>query len=167
MEMSPILSPSGEPVFTAGGKHSWKVAEHRGYVASLEWARRRRTTLAMLVIWPAGNILTVGAPSPGMWAISRNVISQFVGFDRDGKCTGSASEHCYAEALEAMPLLGKDRNDKAAFSALVDTVIRFAPDLVTMPAAPPRLRNELKGEAMWDVSASHKSSGKTIHEVSV
>ena len=79
MEMSTILSPSGEPVFTAGGNHAWKVAEHRGFVASLEWARRRRTTLAMLVIWPAGNILTVGAPSPGMWAISRNVISQFVG----------------------------------------------------------------------------------------
>lgn len=165
--MSAVLSPMGEPMFTAGGRHAWKVAEYRGYVASLEWARRRRKMLAMLVIWPASNVFTrPDAPTPGMWAISRNVISEFVGFDRDGKCTGSASQHCFREALEAMPLLGKDRNDKQAFLALVDVVVKFAPDLALMPAAPPRVREDLKGVAMWDVTATNKNTGKTINEAS-
>jgi hypothetical protein len=160
----------GEPLFTAGGSASWKTMEHRGFVVSLEWARRRRKMLAMMVIWPAGLMTSgsvFGVASSGMWAISRNVISEFVGFDRDGKCTGSGSRALYAEALEAMPLLGKDRNDKQAFLALVDTVIRFAPDLVLMPAAPPRVREELKGDAMWDVKATIRDSGKTISEASV
>lgn len=166
MQISPVLSPSGEPLFTAGGRHAWKVAEHRGWVASLEWARRRRKTMRMLVIWPASNVFMVGA-RPGMWAISEAVISTFVGFDRDGKCTGSGSTDLYREALEALPMLGKDRSDKQAFLSLVDTVIKYAPDLVLMPAAPPRVRNELKSDPMWDVSAVKKSTGKTISEASV
>lgn len=165
MEMSPLVAPTGEPVFTAGGRHAWKVAEYRGYVASLEWARRRRKMLAMLVIWPASNVFTrPDAPTPGMWAISRNVITEFVGFDKDGKCTGSASQHCFREALEAMSLLGKDRNDKQAFLALVDVVVKFAPELVGMPVAPAWVKEETKGLAMWEVAAKNKATDKIITE---
>lgn len=167
MQVSPVLSPSGEPIFTAGGESAWKTAEYRGWVVSFEWARRRRKYKAMLVIWPAANILALNAVKPGMWAISRETISSFVGFDRDDKCTGSGSVDLYREAREALPMLGKDVNDKQAFLSLVDTVIRFAPDLATMPAAPPRVKKQLAGEAMWEVSATHKASGKTISEVSV
>lgn len=167
LDMSPILSPSGEPLFRAGGEASWKTAEHRGWVVSFEWARRRRKFKAMLVIWPAANVFAVSAIKPGMWAISRETMTDFVGFDSDGKCTGSASADLYREALEALPMLGKDRNDKQAFLSLVDTVIRFAPDLATMPAAPPRVRQKLAGEPIWEVSATHKNSGKTISEASV
>ncbi len=167
MEMSSILAPSGDPVFVAGGPTAWKVAEYRGWVVSLEWARRRRKTKALMVIWPAKNILAPTAVAPGMWAIAREVMVDFVGFDSDGKCTGSASDALYEEAIEALPLLGKDRNDKQAFLSLVDTVIRFAPDLVLMPAAPRAVRQALAGDAVWDVSATDKNSGKTLSEVSI
>jgi len=166
MNVSPVLSPSGEPIFQAGGDTSWKTCEHRGWVVSFEWARRGRKVKAVIVIWPAVNIFSLSAIKAGMWTISREVMSEFVGFDRDGKCTGSASEHLYREALAALPMLGKDSNDKQAFISLVDTVIRFAPDLALMPAAPPAVRKELKGEALWDITATNKNTGKTISEMS-
>jgi hypothetical protein len=170
MNVSPILSPSGEPVFTAGGKHAWKTAEHRGYRVSLEWAKSGRNTRCVLVIWsaPIQHIHTFGRePANGLWVIAKNAIHQFVGFDKDDHCTGGASEHCLRECLEAMPILGKDRNDKQAFVALVDTVIRFAPELVHMPVAPLHVKRELADEAMWEVTATNKNTGKTISEASV
>lgn len=167
MQMSPVLSPSGEPIFTAGGNAAWKTAEYRGWVVSFEWARRRRKLKAMMVIWPAANILAPSAVQAGMWAISRDAVTAFVGFDRDNKCTGGASTDLYREALEALPMLGKDKNDKQAFLSLVDTVIRFAPDLALMPAAPKVVRQALIQPAMWDVSATNKNTGKTISEASI
>lgn len=168
MNVSPILSPSGEPVFTAGGKHAWKTFEHRGYRVSLEWARSGRHTRCVMVIWSAPNILHRGGePSTGMWVIAKNAIYEFVGFGKDDKCTGTESEHCRKECLEALPILGKDRNDKQAFLALVDTVIRFAPDLVHMPPAPLRVKQELADPAMWEITATNKNTGQTIREASV
>jgi hypothetical protein len=121
-----------------------------------------------MVIWSAPNILSNGGePSTGMWAIAKSAIQEFVGFDKNDKCTGGASTFCYEQALEAMPLLGKDRNDKQAFIALVDTVIKFAPDLVHMPVAPLRVKRELADEAMWEITATNKNTGKTISEASV
>lgn len=167
MEMSPVLSPSGEPIFTAGGNHAWKVATHRGWVVSLEWAKTRRKHVALMVIWPEGNILSPGAVANGMWAISRNCITEFVGFTKEDKCTGTASVHCIREATEALPILGKDRNDKQALLSLVDAVIKFAPDLVLMPVAPPCIRKELNGPALWEVTAKDKNTGKVIAEAEV
>ncbi len=167
MELSPVLSPEGLPMWSAGGRHAWKTEEYRGYGVSLEWVGRGRRAQACMVIWPASNVFTRGSASEGMWIIGRRAISEFVGFDRDGKCTGSASEHCYRECLEALDALGKERTDKQAFLALVDTVIKFAPELALMPATPPHVRRELAGEAMWDVTASNKNSGKTLSEASI
>ena len=61
----------------------------------------------------------------------------------------------------------EDSNDKHALNALVDTVCRFAPDLVSMPPAPQSLRKALRGQAMWDVVATNKVTGKTLAEASV
>ena len=167
MQLSPIQSPDGLPMWSAGGQHAWKTYEHRGYVVSLEWVGNHRQARKCMVIWPVSNVFTAGTTSDGMWVISERAITQFVGFNRDDKCTGSVSEHCTRECREALPLLGKDRNDKHALNALIDTVCRYAPDLVTMPPAPQSLRKELRGQAMWDVVASNKSTGKTLAEVSV
>ena len=167
MELSPLVSPSGDPIFTAGGATAWKTAEYRGYVASLEWTRRRRKFMPTLVIWPATNIFTVSATKPGMWAITRDCMTEFVGFDRDGHCTGSASEHCYREAYEALTVLGKDRNDRQAFVALVDVVLRFGPELIRMPVAPKAVKLALMDQAIWDVATTNKSTGKTIDEASI
>lgn len=168
MNVSPIISPDGEQVFTAGGADAWRQFQHRGFVVSLEWARRRRTFLKMMVIWKAGSLLSVGtAVKPGMWAISSRAIVDFVGFNREGRCNGSASEHCFREALAAMPELGLDPNDKHGFTALVDTVVKFAPDLMMMPIAPKAVKREMTGEAIWEVTATNKHTGKTISEAAV
>lgn len=165
MKRSPILDPSGQPVYTAGGQEAWKTAEHRGYIVSLEWVvGRRRKAAPVMVIWPAGNILTVGSTAPGMWAIGRRAITEFVGFNRDDKCTGGPSAHCVRECVEALPILGKDRNDKQAALALIDTVVKFAPDLVRMPVTPDWLQRKHKPRPMWEITATNKASGKTISE---
>lgn len=167
MRLSPVLSPQGTPVWSAGGGHAWRTFEHRGFVVSLEWVGDHRRARKCMVIWPASNILTAKGVGAGMWVISERAIVQFVGFNRDDKCTGSVSEHCHREAAQALPLLGKDANDRHALMALIDTVVKFAPELVGMPVAPAALRRELRGQAMWDVVASNKNTGKTLSEASV
>jgi len=166
MHLSPIRSPDGRPMFSAGGAEAWKTFTHRGFVVSLEWVGDYRRSAPCLCIWPAGNVFVAGE-TPGIWVISRRAITEFVGFDRNGKCTGSASEHCYRECLEALPILGKDRNDKQAFTALVDCVIRFAPDLVHMPPAPLKVKRQLAGEAMFEITATNKGTGKVLSEVAI
>ena len=164
MQMSPVLSPAGQPVFTAGGNQAWKVAEHRGYVCSLEWIGQGKKAKPAMVIWSASNVLQAGTESLGMWAILRTAITEFVGFDKDGRCTGSVSEHCLREAKAAMPLLGKDPNDKQAHLALCDVVLKFAEQLVHMPVAPREIRKQLETPPMWQVKAQIKETGKVIHE---
>ena len=119
-----------------------------------------------MVIWNASGVTLPGVKA-GMWAISRKAITEFVGFTREGKCTGSASEHCYREVQEALPMLGKDRWDKHAFLALVDCVIKFAPELVAMPVAPKIVRKSIEAAPMFEVTATNKSSGKVISEATV
>lgn len=166
MHLSPILTPDGRPMFSAGGDNAWKTFEHRGYVVSLEWVGDHRRSAPCMCIWPASNVFVSGEGA-GIWTISRRAISEFVGFNRDGKCTGSASEHCYRECLEALEILGKDRNDKNAFTALVDCVIKFAPELVLMPPTPKRIKRAMAGEAMWEITATNKETGKVIREAAV
>ena len=167
MQLSPIQTPSGEPMWSAGGQHAWRTFEHRGYVVSLEWVGDHRRARKCMVIWPASPLVTINKASDGMWVISERAITQFVGFTRDDKCTGGVSEHCERECREALPLLGKDGNDRHALLALIDTVARFAPDLVGMPPAPVAVRKQMRGEAMWEVVASNKSSGKVLSEAEV
>lgn len=166
MQLSPVLSPDGRPLFSAGGEQAWKTFEHRGFVVSLEWVGDHRRALPCLCIWPASNIFVAGEGC-GIWVISRRAIGEFVGFDGNDKCTGSASEHCYRECLEALTILGKDRNDKQSFLALVDCVVRFAPELIHMPPAPKRIKRDLSGEAMFEVTATNKNTGKVISEAVV
>jgi hypothetical protein len=102
-----------------------------------------------------------------MWVISRRAITEFVGFNKDDKCTGSISEHCIREATESLPILGKDANDKAALTALCDVVLKFAPDLVHMPVTPKDVRAELDNPPLWEISATNKATGKVIQETEV
>lgn len=102
MRLSPVLSPSGEPMFSAGGGEAYKVAVKHGYVISLEWVNLGKHIRAAMCIWPASNVFVTGE-GQGIWTITRNCISEFVGFNKDDKCTGGASEHCFREAKLAMP----------------------------------------------------------------
>jgi hypothetical protein len=166
MQLSPILTPDSRPMWSAGGDHAWKTFEHRGFVVSLEWVGNHRRAAPCMCIWSASNVFVSGEGN-GIWVISRRAITEFIGFTNDGRCTGGASEHCYREALAALEVLGKDANDKQAFLALVDCVVRFAPELVHMPPTPRSIRREMAGQAMWEVTAKDKNTGKVISEAAV
>ena len=166
MHISPLISPSGEPMFTVGHERSWKQASYRGFNVSLEWVGNGRKSDACMCIWPESNVFVPGS-TPGIWLIGRRAITEFVGFTGDDKATGSASTHCLRECREALPMLGKDVNDKNALNALIDVVIRFAPDLVLMPAVPVSIRTDAAGQKLWDLTASDKNTGKVLSEVSV
>ena len=70
-------------------------------------------------------------------------------------------------AERSLSMLGKDRWDKHAFFALVDCVIKFAPELVAMPVAPKIVRKSIEAAPMFEVTATNKSSGKVISEATV
>ena len=166
MNISPVLSPSGEPMFSVGGNQAYKTAVKHGYVVSLEWIRLGKHIRAAMCIWPASNVFVTGE-GQGIWTITRNCITEFVGFNKDDKCTGGPSKHCFREAREALPLLGKDVNDKAALHELVDVVVTFAPELVLMPATPKHIKQALDTPAMWEVTATNKDTGKVLNEAEV
>lgn len=166
MKISPVLSPDGRPMWSAGGRHSHKVHEHKGYICSLEWVGEGKRAMPAMVIWPASNVFVTGEGN-GMWVIGRRAITEFIGFDSNLKCTGSISEHCLREARESLPVLGKDRNDKNALHALCDVVLKFAPDLVRMPVTPKDVRKDLELDPMWTVQAKDKTTGRVINEMEV
>lgn len=166
MKLSPILSPDGRPMFTAGGGHAWKTAVKHGFVVSLEWVGEGKKSYPAMVIWPASNVFVAG-DGAGMWCISRRCITDFVGFNTNDKCTGGPSDHCFREARQALPILGKDPNDKEALVDLVDVVVTFAQELVHMPVAPKEIKAKLDNPAMWDVTTKIKGTNKIIDEVAV
>jgi hypothetical protein len=166
MKLSPILSPDGRPIFSMGGSQAYKTHHHRGFIVSLEWVGQGHKSYAAMVIWPESNVSVAGEGS-GAWCIARKVISQFVGFTADGKCTGGPSEDLIREARESLAILGKDSNDKQALTALVDAVVTYAPDLVLMPATPKIVKQQLDDSPMWEVKATIKETGKVINEAMV
>jgi len=166
MNISPILSPDGRPMFSVGGPTSYKTAVKHGFVVSLEWIKLGRHIRAAMCIWPASNVFVTGE-GQGIWTITRNAITDFVGFNKDNKCTGGPSEHCLREAKEALSILGKDPNDRAALFELVDVVVTFAPELVLMPATPKQVKKQLEDPAMWEVQATNKDTGKVLSEAEV
>jgi hypothetical protein len=139
MNFNGNLSTDGRPIFSMGGNLAWKVRSHRGYVVSLEWVNKGKQTNPCMVIWPERT--GSNAVEAGAWCISRRVITNFVGLDANGKCTGRPSEHLIREARLSLNMLDKDQGDEQALSALVDAVVQFAPELVLMPAIP-RVANE-------------------------
>jgi hypothetical protein len=140
MRLSENLTPDGRPIFSMGGNQAWRTYNHLGYVVSLEYVGTGRKSYAAMVIWPERTSLADDVEA-GAWCISRRVITNFVGFDANGKCTGRPSEHLIREARLSLNTLGKDQGDEQALSALVDAVVQFAPELVLMPAIP-RVANE-------------------------
>ncbi len=140
MNFNGNLSTDGRPIFNMGGAQAWKVRGHRGYVVSLEYVGSGRKSYAAMVIWPERTSLADDVEA-GAWCISRRVITNFVGFDANGKCTGRPSEHLIREARLSLNTLGKDQGDEQALGALVNAVVQFAPELVLMPAIP-RVANE-------------------------
>lgn len=169
MEVSPFLSPAGEAVFKFGGPHAHSVHALHGWVCSLEWTKERRRFIRSLVIWPApGSLAMPGSIASGAWTITDSAVTELLDVDRDGKATGRfRMPFAEEQARQALPILGKDPNDREALRSLLDVVMRFGPDVYTIPVAPRAAREALAGAPMWDIRARAKSNGKVISEASV
>lgn len=153
MHLSPIESSDGRKMWSVGGTKAWKTFEYKGFHVSLEWAGRVGKAQAVMCIWPATNVFVPGSSEAGVWVIGRRAITDFVGFNANDKCTGGPSEHCWREAQQALPILGKDINDREALKALVDVVVKFAPELVLVPATPRELRKAFsKGDVAIELT---------------
>lgn len=171
MHLSPILDPiTGRRPWVFGGDDAWKQFNHRGFTVSIEWAvhETRRRTPPVMAIWARdGRIAGPTSGDGGTWVITRNCITDFVGFNSEGKCTGGASMHCMREAQQALTLMGKDPNDRHAFTALVDCVVKHAEQLVACPPTPVSLQQAYQPPPMWEITATNKSDGKTLSETEV
>lgn len=165
MRLSENLTPDGRPNFYMGGTQvdktnngrvffmadaagtqAYKTRSHRGYIVSLEWVGTGARTAPCMVIWPARTSLA-DAVEASAWCISRSAVSELVGFTTEGKCTGEASAHCNQEAREALPFLGKDQSDEQDLSSLVEALVKFAPELMLMPATPQPANEQAFSEA--------------------
>ncbi len=146
MNFNGNLSTDGRPIFSMGGNQAWKVRSHRGFIVSLEWVDTGTRAAPCIVIWRERTSLADDVEA-GAWCIGRRAIGEFVGFTTEGKCTGEATEHCIQEAREALPVLGKYQSDEQAMSALVEAVVKFAPELMLMPAKPQPVNEPAFSEA--------------------
>lgn len=168
MDISPILGPNGQPVFTIGGDLAHAVHTYRGWVCSLEWVKQRRRYLRVLVIWPEVPNALPGTTAPGAWTITESAVAELLDVDRFGKATGTFRQpFADGQARAALIVMGRDPNDRAAVSSLLDAVMRFGPDVFVMPHAPRQVQERLTGGAMWDVHARARATGRTIHEGAV
>lgn len=170
MELSPLLSPQGVPVFVAGGSKSFKTFEYKGLAVSFEWvaSERRGKSFRCLCIWRMANVFVKpgdGSATRGIWTISERDIANMLQAGPDGiKLTGGPSAYGRREALAALEVLGFDKNDRHALHAVLDVISQFATDLPRMPAVPRWMKEQVRKPPMWEVRAFNKESGKTISE---
>lgn len=180
MERSPVLNPQGMAVYLFGRQDTtWRQFQHRGLVVSLEWVKggRRKNPPRAMCIWRERPPLIVNAnenAERGTYVINQRAIQNYIEFNGNDKCTGGFNKHMLGECVEALPILGFDRNDRHALMALIDCIIKFGPDLMLMPPAGRSVRNALTDAPMMDVQAiqvpigyERASDGRVISEGSV
>lgn len=180
MERSPILNPQGTPVFLFGRQDTtWKQFQHRGLVVSLEWVKggRRKNPPRAMCIWREQSSLVVNPnenATRGTYVINQRAITQYIEFNRNDKCTGGFAKDMLPECIEALPIIGFDRNDRQALMALVDCIVKFGPELMLMPPAGRVIRQALTDNPMMDVQAiqvphgyERLSDGRVVSEGSI
>lgn len=172
MHVSPVLDPHGRPVFSAGGRHSWKTRQFRDFIVSFEWVigNGRKRHAPCICIWRATNVFAPGdGENRGIWTIGRRGYERLLGTRRGDsvRISGDPSPYLWQEAQAALPILGFDRNDRNALRNLVDCVIHCADDFNHMPVTPSWLMRKDAARAMWEVKAINKATGKTLSEAEV
>lgn len=147
-----VIGPTGRELFGLGGVRSYRQAEAKGYVVSLEWISGEPA----MVIWPAraGGDIEVGA-----FAICLSSAAVYA--DPSGKPT----DECFLRCAMALPDLGKALLH-IELNTLVDVVMQFMPDLLTMPPAPRDVRAADKGEKLWEITQKD-SHDKVLSEAVV
>ena len=178
MHRSPITDSLGQMAWQFGGQDAWKQFQHRGFTVSIEWAfgHSSRRLPPVMAIWASSGLLASPTARDGTWVISRSDIANFFR-DRDGgtdeegfgirKLTGGPTLYCHQQVREALPMLGKDPNDRQAFTALVDCVMQHGEWLARIPVAPVSQVRKNATPPMWEVTAINKATGKVMTEAEV
>jgi hypothetical protein len=178
MHRSPIADKDGNPVWNFGGDDAWRQFQHRGFTVSIEWCfgTSFRRLPPVMAIWSSSRLVTAPSTQDGTWAIARTDIANFFN-DREGstdeegfaqrKLTGGPSLYCLREAHNALVLLGKDPNDRQAFTALIDCVMTYGQHLAQIPVAPEARVRKRAAPPMWEITATNKATGKVISEAEV
>lgn len=150
-----IVDDAGRDIYQFGGNQAWKTTAFRGYIVILEWFVGRQSTEPMLVVQACSQ-----AGDAGAFGICLSSIGAYA--DPSGGPAPGALQLC----RDALPMLGKNVLDMEA-RALLDVVLRFAPDLINMPPAPLAMRREKPNRPLIEVELRDESSGKTQHEVAL
>lgn len=152
-----LVDAQNREVYTAGGSNAWHTTTYRGYTVILEWLVGAQSTEPMLYLRAARS-----GPNDGAFAICLSSIGAYA------DPSGGAAPGALDRARDALSGLGKNVIDMEA-RALLDVILRFAPDLINMPPAPMLVRRaELAtGAPRIDVEIRHESSGKTHSEVAI
>lgn len=142
-ELTPLLNADGLPVVRFGGAHAHKQRTVKGYVVSFEWCmdpddKHHRRVEPCIAIW------SDGLSREGAWVITRRGVMGFC--DQHNRPTPK----CFREAAEALPMLGYMALHNEIIR-LVDVVMDSVDDLVQMPSAPRALKEQLKGETIWEI----------------
>lgn len=172
MHVSPVLDPFGRPVYSVGGRHSWKTITFKDFSVSFEWVigSGNKRKAPCLCIWKTGNVFAPGdGGDRGIWTIGRRGYERLLGTRRGDpiKLSGDPSTYLFSEARKALPILGFDENDRNALRNLVDCVIHCAEDFNRMPVTPTFLMEKERSRAMWEVKAINKATGKVVTEAEV
>jgi hypothetical protein len=178
MHRSPITDSIGQLSWQFGGPDAWKQFQHRGFTVSIEWAygHTKRRLPPVIAIWASTALLASPTARDGTWVISRTDIANFFkdregGTDEEGfglrKLTGGPSLYCFQQVREALPLLGKDPNDRQAFQALVDCVMVHGEWLARIPVSPASEVRRRADPPMWEITATNKATGKVLSEAEV
>ena len=154
LNQSAIVSATGQAMFGVGGATSYATHEFKGYVVSLEWDLSEGTTEPVMLMWSqhAGR-------HAGVFGICLSSVGKYA------NPNGTPTDQGIIECAKVLPLLGKDLRP-TELNNLMDTVMRFLPDLIRMPPAPKAIRRAAKGEAYMDIEYQNHD-GKTISEVSL
>lgn len=148
---NPILGASGRPMFQVGGPNARAVHQHGDYLVSLEWLNEGRESEPIMVIWSAH----AGRES-GAFGICLSSAGKYA------EPTGAPTDECFFEAFEALETLGRARLNSEV-KKLVDTIMRFIPDLIMMPPSPRDVRLADAGQALIEASIVD-TNGKTLRE---
>lgn len=138
-------------MFQVGGQNAKAVHQHGDYLVSLEWLNEGRESEPIMIIWSAHS-----GREAGCFGICLSSAGKYA------EPTGAPTDECFYEAACALETLGRAMLNTEV-KKLVDTIIRFIPDLIMMPPSPRDVRISDAGQALVEASIVDEN-GKTLRE---
>lgn len=146
---TPILSPTGRPVFKVGDI-AHQQFRSGDYDVSIEWLTEGRECEPVMAIW------SPTSHSGGVFGICLSSIGKYA------DPSGGPTRQAFLECWRALPTLGRAQIDLEVHK-LLDVILRHTPDLIRCPPQPPSARRAEAGEALMEITRQDEN-GKTLSE---